>query len=385
MFDVKIGLFLEADLSKTGGVQEYVRGLYDYLKSRGHKVCIITPGQLAPGEEKREVKILGTRLELEGIAKMIGSSASMALTYAKIAKIERFLTRENFDLLHFQAPFGLLGYEILWLLQKQKIAKVATFLVFRESNLIPLLVNNSIGPILRRLTASFDGQIALSQAAEEFAQKMFPGKYLIIPSGVDLKRFKPKGTKVKKYSDEKKNLLFVGRLDYRKGILILLKAFLRVKRKNSGVRLIIVGSGPKGEKARKFAEKQRIRDVEFEGFIERADLPKFYRTADIVCFPSLKDESFGIVLLEAMAAGKPVVASKIKGYREVLKGDLGRLLVPPGDVGSLAVTLLALLENESLRRSYGQKSLETVKEYSWEKIGAGILKVYKTIVDKKLL
>ena len=108
-------------------------------------------------------------------------------------------------------------------------------------------------------------------------------------------------------------------------------------------------------------------------------MPKFYRTADIVCFPTLKDESFGIVLLEAMASGKPVVASRIRGYDEVLKGELSRFLVPPGDVKGLRTVLLNLLENTSLRQKYAQISLETAKEYSWKKIGGRILEFYKTI------
>lgn len=375
---MKIGLFLEANLSKPGGVQEYVRGIYDYLKKQGHKVCIVVPGRPVGEREKRERKILGKRLELERIAEMIGTSASAALTYAPTTEIKEFLACENFDLLHFQAPFGLLGCKLLWVAQKQKVACVATFHVYRKSNLIPNLVNLSSGPILEKLSASLDCRIALSRAAEEFAQKMFPGKYLIIPAGVDLERFNPEGRRVKKYLDKKKNILFVGRLDYRKGILVLLEAFLRMRRET---RLIIVGKGPEERKAKRFVRTQRMENVELVGYVTEKNLPKFYRTADVICFPSLQDESFGIVLLEAMASGKPVVASDIPGYREVLRGELGRLLFPPRDSEALAETILSLLEDESLRQDYAQRSLRTAQEYySWESVGERILEVYKSIL-----
>ena len=238
---MKIGIFLEADLAKPGGVQEYARGLYDYLEKTGHQVCLIVPGRVSKEKEKRRVKSLGKRWELKKLAWLEGTSVPGAITFARIGQIKAFLKKENFAVIHFQAPFGLLAYQLLWALRQEKTVKVATFHVYRESNLIPFLVNFSVGPFLRWLARNLDVKIAVSQAAQEFSQKMIPGKYVIIPNAVDFSRFHPQGEKIKKFLDAKLNILFVGRLDSRKGVLPLLQAFFLVKEKFPAVRLIIVG------------------------------------------------------------------------------------------------------------------------------------------------
>lgn len=373
---IKIGLFSESGLERTGGVQTYVRGLYDYLDQKGHEVWIVIPGPQSP-EEKRRMKVLGTKLELEKMMRMVGSSISSALTGAKLSRIKEFLAQEKFNLLHFTAPFSLLGWQVLSVAQEQEIAKVATFLVYRESDIVPLLVNYSIGPILRQLVASLDCRIALSNAAKEFAQKMFPGKYIVIPSGVDLERFSPKGEKVQKYlKDDKKNLLFVGRLDRRKGLKYLVQGFAIIKSKFPNTRLIIVGKGPEKRKLKKLIKKLKLEDVELTSLVSEEDLPKYYRTADIAIFPAIGDESLGIVLLEAIASGLPVIATDIAGYREVK----GSYFVPPKDANTLALETINLLENESLRQERAQESLKAAQEYSWEKIGGRILKAYQNVL-----
>lgn len=369
----KIGLFSEASLDKPGGVQEYLRGLYDYLKEKNHRVWIITPGPLSLKDKKRKIKFLGKRVELETPMKTIGSSASMALALAKKAEIQDFLASERFDLLHLTAPFGSLGKKIIEEASRQKIAKVATFLIYRDPERIS---NYLIKLFLEKPGTGLDKRIALSRAAKEFAQKIMPGRYLVIPSGVDLERFSPRGERVEKYLDDKKNLLFVGRLDRRKGLKYLVQGFAIIKAKFPKARLIIVGKGPEKGKLKRLVKKLGLEDVELAGLVPGEDLPKYYRTADIALFPAIGDESLGIVLLEAIASGKPVIATDIPGYREVK----GPCFVPPKDAKALALKTLSLLEDESLRREWAQKSLKAAQEYSWEKIGARILEVYQDVL-----
>jgi len=368
---VKIGIFLEADLRKPGGVQEHARGLAKALSDKGEEVYLITPRSKEEKTAKKGVKFLGQRWEPAILMKITGSSVPAPFTWACFSEIKDFLIKEKFDVLHFQAPFSLfLGYQLLWSARKQKIVKIATFHIYTESRWA-VLMSLFLRP-LRLVVNLLEARIAVSQAARKVAQKMFPGEYLIIPNAVDLSRFQPG-------KEQKNQILFVGRLDKRKGVMYLLKAFVKLKKRILSARLVIVGKGPYEERAKEFVKEQSLEDVEFKGYISDKELPKFYQQASVVCFPSLGGESFGIVLLEAMASGKPVVAFNIDGYREVLVGRLSRWLMPLKDVEVLGRALLILLKNRSLREQYGRLGLQTVRQYSWPQVSSRILKVYKRV------
>lgn len=353
------------------------RGVYDALEAAGHKPWIITTGDVSQ-EERRRVKILGWRVELGKILGMMGSSASAAFTWAGRGEISRFLTDEKIDLVHLTAPYGSLGKRILREASRQGIAKVATFLIYRPADKAS---NYLFKLYLRRSVAYLDRRLALSNAAKEFAQAILPDGYEVIPAGVDIERFKPEGEKIKEYLDGMKNIFFVGRLDRRKGVETLLKAFAMIKENFQEARLIIGGRGPEEGKLKNLTKALELRDVVFVGYITDENLAKYYATADICCFPSWGDQCFGVVLLEGMASGRPVVASDIPGYRGVLTGDLANLLFPPRDYQALAETILVLLEDDSLREDYGRKSRKIAEEeYSWEKVGERILDIYHQLV-----
>jgi len=236
---------------------------------------------------------------------------------------------------------------------------------------------------LKRWFRKLDGKIAVSKPAMEFARGHFPGYYNIIPNGVDLDHFSPDVSPIDEFCDGKLNILFVGRLEKRKGLNYLLEAFEQVKQEISDSRLIIVGPGTRlRRKYEKQVRRSGLKDVVFVGFVSYDELPRYYKTADVFCAPATGRESFGIILLEAMAAGKPIVASNIEGYASVVTHGVDGLLVPPEDKESLAQALISLLTDQSLRQEMGAKGRAKALEYSWEHVARNVLDYYVRVLGE---
>jgi phosphatidylinositol alpha-mannosyltransferase len=227
-----------------------------------------------------------------------------------------------------------------------------------------------------------DGLIAVSKTALKYFEK-FKKPKIIIPNGVDVNLFNTKNKKIDKFLDGKINLLFVGRIEERKGLIYLLKAFLILKNKYRNLRLIIAGDGPERENCEKFVKENNLKDVIFLGKLEK-ELPSLYATCDIFCAPSIFGESFGLVILEAMASGKPVVGFANEGYKELLRGKKGeRFLAKPKDFKELAQKIEILIKNEKLREEIGKWGEKEAKKYSWEKIAEKIINFYQICKRKK--
>jgi phosphatidylinositol alpha-mannosyltransferase len=365
---MKIGLVLESSLNIPGGVQEYTRGLYDFLEKGGDQVLIISCGEKAKEDRERNVFFLGKVFEIP----RLGASASTPLTLGKSEKIQEFLRQEKFDILHFQGPMGILGHQLL---NQSETKNILTFLIYHKG-LLPFLLAPFLLPG-KGLSRKFAIRIAISHVALSLAQKFYPGKYEVVPCGINLSRFKPSGGRMKRFLDGKVNILFVGRLDERKGVLTLLRAFQKIS-STLNTRLLIVGDGPYKRKAERLVRSSKLKDVVFLGQVESNLLPYFYRTADIFCAPATHGESFGIVLLEAMASRLPIVAYANEGYKEVLgKGPFSEFLVKPKDVRGLAEKLELLIRDKKLRQKLGEEGLREVQKYSWEKVGERILELYE--------
>jgi len=217
----------------------------------------------------------------------------------------------------------------------------------------------------------------------EFARKHVPGYYTIIPNGVDLDHFSPNVSPIDEFCDGKVNILFVGRLEKRKGVSYLLKAYKRVKQEVSNSRLIIVGPGTRLRgKYERQVKRSGLKDVVFVGYVSYDELPRYYETADIFCAPAIGWESFGIILLEAMAMGKPIVASNIDGYASLVTHGVEGLLVPPKDEEMLAQALITLMANESLRQEMGARGRVKAADYSWEHITRRVLNYYVRVLSE---
>jgi len=237
--------------------------------------------------------------------------------------------------------------------------------------------------MLRRRLHKLDGKIAVSKAAMEFASKYVPGYYEIIPNGIDLELFSPDVSPVSEFCDGKLNILFVGRLEKQKGVSYLIQAYRRVRQEVPNSRLIIVGPGTRLRgKYEKEVARNGLKDVIFVGGKPQSELPRYYKAADVFCAPATGLESFGIVLLEAMAMGKPIVATNIEGYNSVLTHGAEGLLVPPKNEEVLARALISLLTNERLRREMAARARLKAMEYSWERVSQRVLNCYTRILSE---
>ncbi len=212
--------------------------------------------------------------------------------------------------------------------------------------------------------------------------KYYKGPKTVIPNGIDLNEFNPKVAPIRKFStsngaDAKLNILFLGRIEERKGLIYLLKALKILNKKYDNLRLIVIGEGPLKGDYQRWAKRNKLENVVFEKVISQKEVPSYYKTVDIYCSPAIYGESFGIVLIEAMAVGTPVVAFANKGYEGVLeKGKGGRFLAKPRDYKTLAKKLDILIRNPELRREMGEWGKKESQKYSWPKIVDQVLNFY---------
>ena len=291
-------------------------------------------------------------------------------------KVKSILNEERFDILHFHEPlFPSLPWMVLPLSHS---VNVATFHAFYKRSLGYWFWR----PLVKGFYNRLNGKIAVSEPAKRFISRYFPGDYRVIPHGIDVERFSAEVPPVEDFCDGKLNILFVSRLEERKGIRYLLKAFRVVKAQFPQSRLIVVGPGNR-RRYKDYVQAVKLKDVVFVGYASYDDLPRYYRTADIFCVPAVGQESFGIVLLEAMAAGKPIVASNIDGYANVLTHQVEGLLVPPKNKEALAHALLSLLNDQALRQQMGKMGRSKAEAHKWEFIAQRNLDYYFELLGAK--
>jgi phosphatidylinositol alpha-mannosyltransferase len=373
---VKIALVSPYDFAHPGGVILHISYLERYFTKMGHEVKVIAPAS-------RAVPDFGDRFIPIGKPRPIPSSGSIArctISLVLAPKIREVLEQEKFDIIHLHEPLmPMLCTSIL------RLSDTANIGTFHASYGKPgYNFARPIGKwILRRWFRKLDGKIAVSKPAVEYAHTNFPGYYNIIPNGVDLEHFSPDVAPIEEFKDGKLNILFVSRLEKRKGLNYLLQAFRQVKEEIPNTRLIIVGPGTRlRRRYEKYVAKNGLKDVIFVGLVSYDELPHYYQTADVFCAPAIGSESFGIILLEAMAMSKPIVASSIEGYASVISHGVDGLLVPPADKDKLAKALISLLNDESLRQEMGAKGRAKALEHSWERISQRVFDYYVRVLSE---
>jgi len=373
---VKIGLVSPYDLAHPGGVTEHVAHLAAEFQRVGHEVQIIAPCSGA------EPALAGApRIHAIGRAVPVpanGSVARISLSLTLARSVKRILADECFDVLHLHEP--LMPALPLTVLRLSHTLNVGTFHAFRQSNISAYFYGKSV---LRYFVRRLHGRIAVSSCARDFVAEYFPGAYRIIPNGIDLARFGAPQEPFARYRDGKLNVLFVGRLEKRKGLGHLLRAWRYVRREMPAARLIVVGEGRALEGYQRFAETYGMFEVVFTGYVTPEELLRYYHTCDVFCAPSTGQESFGIVLLEAMAAGKPVVASAIPGYQEVVRQGQEALLVEPRDEVALALSLVHILADAELRRRLGEAGRRRAALFSWDRIARSVLAYYDEVREEQ--
>lgn len=373
---MKIALVSPYDFAYPGGVTIHISYLERHFTRMGNEVKVIAPAS-------KTVSSFGDRFIPIGRPRPVPASGSIARVTVSpwlSSRIKAVLSQENFDIIHLHEP--LMPMLCTTVLRLSQTANIGTF---HASHGRPgYNFAKPIGKwILRRWFRKLDGKIAVSKPAMEFAYEHFKGYYNIIPNGVDLDHFSPDVSPIDEFCDGKANILFVGRLEKRKGLNYLLEAFEQVKQEIPDSRLIIVGPGTRlRRKYEKQVARSGLKDVVFAGFVSYDELPRYYKTADVFCAPATGRESFGIILLEAMAVGKPIVASNIEGYASVVTHGVDGLLVPPEDKEMLAQALLSLLTDQSLRQEMGAKGRVKALEYSWEHIAQNVLDYYVRVLGE---
>lgn len=378
---MKIALISPYDFPYPGGVTEHIVALAKGAQQRGHEVRILAAcsGQL--GEFFPQTNRVTRRVLSIPIA---GAVARVGLSPWSYTRIKRILQREAFDVLHLHEP---LTPSITWwaLLQARTLPQAVTIGTFHAYHERPNWLYAHSRPIFGKFFRRLDRLIAVSGAAYDFAYRLFPGDYRIIPNGVDLSRFGRDSCPDKADPNRPLTILFVGRLDRRKGFQNLLEAYISLKPDYPDLRLQVVGpfAPPEYQPYQKIAEVQGVTGIEFVGYVSPERLPAFYHQADIFCAPSLGCESFGIVLLEAMAAGLPVVASDIAGYRTVLADGQEGFLTPPGQPEELAGALRRLLDQPQQRWEMGQRGRLKASQYHWDQIVDQILELYRETIELK--
>jgi phosphatidylinositol alpha-mannosyltransferase len=199
---------------------------------------------------------------------------------------------------------------------------------------------------------------------------------------VDVERFQ-RAVPLTRWRDGQRNILFVGRFEPRKGVLELLKAFRILRRSGQeDVRLLLVGGGPQEREARRYVATRRLQNVHFLGRVSDDERNQLFRSADIYCSPATGRESFGIVLLEAMAAGAPIVASDIHGYKGVVRRGREALLVPPKDPEALAEALATILDDPALAAAMAEAGPRRAEEFSWPRVTAKVDEYYGFVIRR---
>lgn len=373
---MKIALVSPYDFAYPGGVVNHISCLEQQFTRMGHEVKIIAPASKA-------VHTLGDRFIRIGTPRPIPVSGSIARVTVSIrleSQINEVFEREKFDICHLHEP--LMPTLCTTTLRLKRTTMVGTF---HASGARPWYTwCTPLGKwYLNRWFRKLDGRIAVSTTAMGYANSFFPAEYTIIPNGVDAEHFSPDVSPIDIFKDRKLNILFVGRMEKRKGFNYLLKAYKQVKREIPNCRLIAVGPGIRlRHKYERHVNRSGLEDVIFAGYASYQELPRYYKTADIICFPATGRESFGIVLLEAMAVGKPIIASDIEGYSRVLTHGVEGLSVPPKDAKKLAEALITMLTNEPLRQKMGSQGRPKALAYDWAHVARRVIDFYLETLHK---
>ena len=361
---MRICLVVPYDLADEGGVKRHAVHLAESLRRSGDEVTVVGP--LSRGAAGEGFFGFGGVMNVPAN----GAANYMALFTSPWA-VRRFFRRRHFDVVHVHEPFvPLLAYYALWL--APEAALVATFHMYAEDE-------PRVWLWLRRLAARVmrprvQRAIAVSRPAEAFAAAAWDGPMVVIPNGVPTGIYRPPEPRpdARDGSDPSApvRLLFVGNWrDARKGLPYLLQAHGRLRAQGLAITLDVIGSGPPGP-------PPSLPGVTFHGAVsDERRLAEHYRSCDVFVSPATGQESFGIVLLEAMASGRSLVCSDIDGYRD-LAGGPGARLVAPGDVDGLASAILALARDPRARGAMGESNRGRAEEYDWQRLAERVRQEY---------
>ncbi|MFG1781271.1 glycosyltransferase family 4 protein [Rhodococcus oryzae] len=363
---MRIGMVCPYSFDVPGGVQAHVVELASVLIERGHKVSV-----LAPASEGTELPDFVVSAGRAVAIPYNGSVARLSFGPVSYARVRRWIVDNDFDVLHIHEP----NAPSLSMLA-MKIAEgpiVATFHTSTTKSLVLSTFQGVLAPYLEKIS----GRIAVSELARRWQMESLGSDAVEIPNGVDVPAF-ANADPLPGYPRAGGTVLFLGRYDEsRKGMAVLLEALPELVAKHPDLEILVVGRGDE-DRLRKDAGRY-AGHLRLLGQVTDAEKASALRSADVYCAPNLGGESFGIVLVEAMAAGTAVVASELDAFRRVLRDGTAGMLVPVGDSAALATAIDSVLSDLDRRRALVGTATEVVAEYDWPVVAEQILRVYETV------
>jgi len=357
---MKIGLVCPYNIALGGGVQEIVRAMQTHLTTRGHTVKIITAQPRDLGDtDTTDIIFLGRAIDVS----WPNSTTAPLSSGLSMEAIEQTLEAEGFDILHFHEPWvPALSRQIL---ACSRSINIATFHAKVPETIMSRTLARVITPYMRTVLKDLHELTAVSRPAAEYVSSLTDRPVTLIPNGIDLARFT---FDARREAGTPGTILYIGRLEPRKGVKYLLRAHKLLAQTNPGVRLILAGDGSIRHRLEAYAAELEVPNVTFCGFVSDGEKLRLLAEADVYCSPAIYGESFGIVLLEAMASGVPTVAGDNSGYASVMQGVGMLSLVNPKDPADFARRLKVFLDEPALRAVWQHWAGTYVRQFGYEKI-----------------
>ena len=365
---MRIGLVCPYSLDIPGGVQNHVKDLAEALIVLGHHVSV-----LAPSEDEHGLPAYVVAAGRAIPVPYNGSVARVSFGPLVAARVRRWLRDGHFDVIHLHEPASpSLSLLALW---AAECPVVATF----HTSQIRSRAMSASASILRPSLEKITGRIAVSEYARDTLVQHIGGEPVVIPNGVYVDRFAT-ATDRPEWRGDAGTLAFVGRLDeHRKGFSLMLEAFGRIAAQRPGVRLLVVGGGDL-EKVRSAIAPALRERVRLLGRANDEEKAAALRSADIYVAPNTGGESFGIVLVEAMAAGATVLASGLPAFRRVLGDGKYGVLFEAGNTDDLVAQAIGLLDEPTRRKQVNAEAALAVRRYDWSSVAGRVVQVYETVV-----
>ena len=368
---MRIGIVCPYSFDVPGGVQFHVRDLAEHLVDHGHHVSV-----LAPADDDTPVPSYVVTAGRAVPVPYNGSVARVNFGPVSASRVRRWLTEGAFDVLHIHEPVSpSLSLLALWSAEGPIVG------TFHTSTLRSRAMQAAY-PLLRPSLEKISARIAVSEDARRTVTTHIGGDAVVIPNGVYVDRFAtaPLAPRWQGTTD-RPTVAFVGRLDEpRKGLPVLARAIPVVLDQLPGARFLIAGRGD-ADDARELLDERSLAACEFLGMVSDADKAALLRSVDLYVAPHTGGESFGIVLVEAMSAGAPVLASDLDAFGRVLDGGRLGVLFPVGEAAELARQLRALLGDVERRAALSERAQVAVRRYDWSVVAAEVLAVYETVTD----
>lgn len=373
---LSVGFLFDDTLDSNDGVSQQVKRLGEYLSQRGHRVVYLCGETKLQEWSGGRVYSLSKNIHI----RFNGNRMSMPL-FSSRRTIKKILEAEDLDLIHVTVPYSpLMAQRVIAVAKRRNMVIVGSF------HILPSGWLSSLGSRLLGLWQFFSLRkiqafTSTSKNAALFARRTMRIRSKVVPNMIDVKAF----LSGREVGNKPGQIVFLGRLVGRKGCAQLITAFAQLDKTRPDAELVIAGDGPDRAKLERLAAELGIDGrVKFLGYIDEADKPKILGSAEIACFPALYGESFGVVLIEAMAAGAGVIiGGDNPGYRSVL-GERPELLVDPRNTAKLAKRLEQLLTDEAARRNLHGWQLESVKQYDIHVVGQQMLDIYDEAIAKQM-